>query len=81
MRFSLWECEHTVRCAYVSDYLFTGVKELGVSSYLYQEEGHSICKQGPGELHILHFCLNLHHLSTVVMVLDKQYKSHLHLLD
>lgn len=51
----------------------------GFNSYLDQEEGHSICLQGPGKLHILHFCLNLCHLSTVFMVLDKRQQLYLHL--
>lgn len=69
-------CEHS----FSQIYLFAGVDLHYFSAYLDQKEGHSICLQGPGELHILHFCLNLCHLSTVFMFLDKQHQLHLPLL-
>lgn len=49
-------------CGYISS----------LSSHLHQEEGHSVRLQGPGELHILHFCLDLCHLATVFMLLDRE---------
>lgn len=62
-------------------HLFTGVDSCAFfSAYLHQEEGHSVRLQGPGELHILHFCLDLCHLSAVCMVLHKGDYSRLHLL-
>lgn len=48
-----------------------------VNLYLHQEKGHSVRLQGPGELHVLHFCLDLCHLSTVFVVLHRK-QSYLH---
>lgn len=93
-RFSFWPgnvytayclpCLHIQDMEYVCEhsfspiYLVTGVNSPAFSSYLHQEEGHAVRLQGPGELHILHFCLDLRHLATVFMFLDRDHQSHLH---
>lgn len=44
------------------------VSESGFT-YLHQEEGNPVRAKGPGQFHILHFGLDLSHLTTVLVVL------------